>query len=100
MPPRPTQELSWRARLASLRNIRPLLRMVWKTSPPLVMASTVFRLLRALLPLAMPWVSKVIIDGVVAWITRRSGILAGIWKLVALKLAPTLTSLSTGLIVF
>jgi len=51
-PPRPAQDLSWRARLASLRNIRPLLRMVWQTSPPLVMASTVFRLLRALLPLA------------------------------------------------
>jgi ATP-binding cassette subfamily B protein len=91
-PPRPAQELSWRARLASLRNIRPLLRMVWETSPPLVMASTVFRLLRALLPLAMLWVSKLIIDGVVAWITRRGGILAGIWKLVALELALAIAS--------
>ena len=89
-PPRPAQELSWRARLASLRNIRPLLRMVWETSPPLVVASTVFRLFRALLPLAMLWVSKLIIDGVVAWITRRGGILAGIWKLVALELAPAM----------
>ena len=91
-PPRPAQELSWRARLASLRNIRPLLRMVWETSPPLVVASTVFRLFRALLPLAMLWVSKLIIDGVVAWITRRSGILAGIWKLVALELALAIAS--------
>src|ERR1035441_8796528 len=88
LPPRPTQELSWRSRLASLRNIRPLLRMVWETSPALVVASTVFRLFRALLPLAMLWVSKLIIDGVVAWITRRGGILSGIWKLVALELAP------------
>ena len=91
-PPRPAQELSWRARLASLRNIRPLLRMVWETSPPLVVASTVFRLFRALLPLAMLWVSKLIIDGVVAWITRRGGILAGIWKLVALELALAIAS--------
>jgi ATP-binding cassette, subfamily B, bacterial len=91
-PPRPAQELSWRARLASLRNIRPLLRMVWETSPPLVVASTVFRLFRALLPLAMLWVSKLIIDGVVAWITRRSGNLAGIWKLVALELALAIAS--------
>jgi ATP-binding cassette subfamily B protein len=91
-PPRPAQELSWRARLASLRNIRPLLRMVWETSPPLVVASTVFRLFRALLPLAMLWVSKLIIDGVVAWITHRSGILAGIWKLVALELALAIAS--------
>jgi ATP-binding cassette subfamily B protein len=91
-PPRPAQELSWRARLASLRNIRPLLRMVWETSPPLVVATTVFRLFRALLPLAMLWVSKLIIDGVVACITRGSGNLAGIWKLVALELALALAS--------
>jgi ATP-binding cassette subfamily B protein len=91
-PLRPSQELSWRARLASLRNIRPLLRMVWETSPPLVVGSTVFRLFRALLPLAMLWVSKLIIDGVVAWITRRGGILADIWKLVALELALAIAS--------
>jgi hypothetical protein len=37
----------------------------------------VFRLFRALPPLAMLRISKLIIDGVVAWITRRGGILAG-----------------------
>ncbi len=91
-PPRPAQELPWRARLASLRNVRPLLRMVWETSPPLVVATTVFRLFRALLPLAMLWVSKLIIDGVVAWNTRGRGNLEGIWKLVALELALAIAS--------
>jgi ATP-binding cassette, subfamily B, bacterial len=91
-PPPPAQELSWRARLGSLRNIRPLLRMVWETSPPLVLASIVFRLFRAMLPLAMLWVSKLIIDSVVAWITRRGGNVAGIWKLVALELAFAIAS--------
>src|ERR1022692_2066121 len=91
-PRRPAQELSWRARVGSLRNVRPLLRMVWETSPPLVVASTVFRLFRALLPLAMLWVSKLIIDGVVAWITRHNGNLAGVWKLVALELALAIAS--------
>jgi ATP-binding cassette subfamily B protein len=90
--PPPAQELSWRARMASLRNIRPLLRMVWETSPPLVVASTVFRLFRALLPLAMLWVSKLIIDAVVAWNTRGRGNLVGIWKLVALELALAIAS--------
>jgi ATP-binding cassette subfamily B protein len=66
--------------------------MVWETSPPLVVASTVFRLFRALLPLAMLWVSKLIIDGVVAWITRRSGNPGAIWKLVALELALAIAS--------
>jgi ATP-binding cassette subfamily B protein len=66
--------------------------MVWETSPPLVLASIIFRLVRALLPLAMLWVSKLIIDGVVAWITRGRGNLAGIWKLVALELSLAIAS--------
>jgi ATP-binding cassette, subfamily B, bacterial len=85
-PAGPAVQLTWRERLASLRNIRPLLRMVWETSPPLVLASVFFRLFRALLPLAMLWVSKLIIDGVVAWISHGSGNPAGIWKLVGLEL--------------
>ena len=57
-----------------------------------MVANTVFRLFQALLPLAMLWVSKLIIDGVVAWITLHSGNLVGIWKLVALELAVAIAS--------
>ena len=46
------------------RNMQPLLRMAWETSPPLVLASIIFRLVRALLPLAMLWVSK---PSLMAW---------------------------------
>ena len=80
------RDLSWRARFAAMRNVRPLLAMVWETSPPLVLATTVLRLCRALLPLAMLWVSKLILDAVVGRILRKSGNLQHIWKLVALEL--------------
>jgi ATP-binding cassette subfamily B protein len=86
IPRKPDGDATWRTRLASLRNIRPLLRMVWDTSPSLVSATTLLRLVRAMLPLAMLWVSKLILDGVVAWIRRGSGNAAGLWKLVALEL--------------
>src|SRR5579864_286421 len=86
------QDLSWRARLASLHNVRPLLRMVWATSPPLVVTSVVLRLFRGLLPLAMLWVSKLILDAVVARIAHDAGTLAAIWKLVALELALAIAS--------
>jgi len=69
-----------------MRNVRPLLAMVWETSPPLVVATTVLRLFRALLPLAMLWVSKLILDAVVGRIVRKSGNLQHVWKLVALEL--------------
>jgi ATP-binding cassette, subfamily B, bacterial len=79
------EEITWQARFASLRYVRPLLRLVWETSPPLVVTSILLRLVRALLPLAMLWVPKLIIDGVVFWVTRRQGSLDHIWKLVALE---------------
>ena len=85
-PTRPPAELSWRERFSALRYVRPLLRLVWETSPPLVIASAFLRLINALTPLAMLWISKLILDAVVAWIARRQGSVAGIWKLVALEL--------------
>lgn len=91
-PVSPAQDLSWRDRLSALRYVRPLIRMVWETSPPLVVATAIFRLLRAVLPLGMLWVSKLIIDAVVGWISRGSGNLASIWKLVALELALAVAS--------
>ncbi|HLY19804.1 MAG TPA: ABC transporter ATP-binding protein [Bryobacteraceae bacterium] len=60
--------------------------MVWETSPALVLTTTLLRLVRALLPLAMLWVSKLILDGVVAWIKRGNGDSRYIWQLVALEL--------------
>src|SRR5579864_9564314 len=92
LPPRPARELSWRARFNSLRNVRPLLAMVWETSPPLVVTSAFLRLVRALLPAAMLWVSKLIIDAVVGRISRGTGSLTAIWKLVALELGLAIAS--------
>jgi len=92
LPPRPARELSWRARFTSLRNVRPLLAMVWETSPPLVLATGFLRLIRALLPAGMLWVSKLILDAVVARISRGTGSLSSIWKLVALELGLAIAS--------
>src|SRR5436305_15006811 len=84
-PPPPDGGLSWRERLASFRNVRPLLGMVLETSPPLVVGTTILRLIRSLLPVAMLWVSKLILDAVVARIVRKTGSLDQVWKLVAIE---------------
>src|SRR6266581_1337115 len=85
LPKPPAEDLTWQARLASLRYVRPLMRLIWETSPPLVLGTAFLRLIRALLPLAMLWVSKLILDAVVALISHRGGSVTGIWKLVALE---------------
>jgi ATP-binding cassette, subfamily B, bacterial len=86
LPKRPKEDLSWRARFASLRNVRPLFALVWETSPPLVLTTILLRLVRALLPLASLWVPKLIIDAVIAFVAHKTGNLNHIWKLVGLEL--------------
>ena len=61
--------------------------MVWATSPGLTSATAALRLVRALIPLAMLWVGKLILDALVAFTTAGTGDPARIWQLVALELA-------------
>lgn len=56
---------SYRARWAALKNIPPFLHMVWQASPALTVAMILLRLIRALLPISMLWLGKLIIDEVV-----------------------------------
>lgn len=56
---------SFKQRVGALRNLRPFLAMVWRTSPPLTAASAVLRTVHALLPVAALFVGKLIIDDVV-----------------------------------
>ncbi|MBN9511897.1 MAG: ABC transporter ATP-binding protein [Alphaproteobacteria bacterium] len=56
---------SFKQRVGALRNLRPFLAMVWRTSPQLTALSIALRTLRALLPVATLFVGKLIIDDVV-----------------------------------
>ena len=52
-------------RLGALRNIPPFLKLVWETSPAILLAGGALRLVRALLPVATLYVGALIIDAVV-----------------------------------
>jgi ATP-binding cassette subfamily B protein len=64
--PPPRAGTSLKQRVGALRNLRPFLIMVWRTSPGLTAASLLLRLVRAVLPVATLYVGKLIIDHVVA----------------------------------
>ncbi len=51
-----------RERIDALRNLRPFLRQIWQTSRPLTLASLCLRLVQALMPVALLYVGKLIID--------------------------------------
>ncbi len=56
---------SLRERVGAMRNLPPFLRQIWQTSPWLASASLGLRIIRALLPVAMLYVGKLIIDSAV-----------------------------------
>lgn len=48
---------AWRERAAALRNLAPVLRLVWQAAPAVVAAGLALRVASALIPLTTLWVS-------------------------------------------
>src|SRR5580704_9402585 len=57
--------MAWRERLSALRNLPPVLKIVWDSGPVIVSLGLIFRLVTALLPVAILAVTKLIIDSIV-----------------------------------
>ncbi len=62
---KPLAAKSIKERVGALKNLLPFAIMVWRTSPSMMTASLALRLMRALIPVAMLFVGKLIIDEVV-----------------------------------
>ena len=77
------KQSAWRDRLAALKNIPPVLRLVWEAAPAVVGTGLALRIATALLPLAALTVSKWIIDLVVASVKYHSAVPTTIWFLLA-----------------
>ncbi|MBL7998375.1 MAG: ABC transporter ATP-binding protein [Candidatus Kapabacteria bacterium] len=83
--PKPT----WRERTAALKNLKPLLALIWRTSPPLVVAMFALRLLRSLYPLVSLYIGKLIIDSIVNAVQHGDSTDA-VWEYVALECGITI----------
>ncbi|HJS98630.1 MAG TPA: ABC transporter ATP-binding protein [Terriglobales bacterium] len=55
----------WGERLTAMRNIPPVLKIVWESGPAVVASGIILRLLLAVLPLGLLAVTKLIIDAIV-----------------------------------
>src|SRR6266545_1120586 len=82
---KPFDVRGWIKRLAALRNIRPLLLLVWKTSRLAVVSSLALVIISALRPVAILWVSKLIMDRLVATVSRHEPVASDLWLLVGLE---------------
>src|ERR1700712_5119875 len=74
-----------RERIAALRLVPRLLRLVWETQPTYTAAMIVLRLVRSIVPVTNLWVAKLIIDEVVM-LARTGGSPRHLWMLVALEM--------------
>jgi ATP-binding cassette subfamily B protein len=73
---------AWQERMSAMRNLPPVLKFVWDSGPLVVVLGFVFRLLAALQPVALLYVSKLIIDAIVAILSRHQPIPHRLWWLV------------------
>jgi ATP-binding cassette subfamily B protein len=75
----------WRQRLHGLRNIPPVLRLVWASGRRVIALELFFRLIAALIPIAMLSVSRLIIDMVVATTSGKRALPSNFWWLVGME---------------
>lgn len=73
----------WRERLSALRNVPSVLRFVWESGRAVVVLGLLARVIAALLPPALFWVSKLIIDAIFQIITAHQPVGSRLWWLVA-----------------
>src|SRR5215471_13967858 len=92
---RPQFWSGWRDRLSALRNVPTVLRFVWESGRAVVVLGLIARVIAAVLPPALFWVSKLIIDTINGIVSNHQPITHYLWWLVAAEFA---LALAQGLI--
>src|SRR5580698_841624 len=73
---------AWQERMSAMRNLPPVLKIVWDSGPVVVVLGFVFRLLAALQPIGLLYVSKLIIDTIVNILQKHQPVPHRLWWLV------------------
>jgi len=76
---------SWGERLAALRNVPPILKIVWQSGPGVVTFGIVARVIAALLPVAIGYIPKLIIDILEQLIKHHGPVPPKLWWLVGVE---------------
>jgi len=73
----------WQERISALRNVPPVLKIVWDSGPQVVVFGLGSRLFSALLPVALLAITRLIIDDIVHAVSSHQAVQPGLWWLVA-----------------
>src|SRR5262245_23653434 len=90
---------SWQERLSALRNVPPVLKIVWQSGPGVVLFGIVARIIAALLPVALGYIPKLIIDILEHSLRTHEPVAQRLWWLVAAEFGlAVLSSIVTRMI--
>jgi ATP-binding cassette, subfamily B, bacterial len=78
---------AWQERLQALKNVPPVLKIVWDSGPYVVMAGLVLRLLVSLVPVSAAWVTGAVIGQVTGIIMKKEPLTSHLWWLVGIEFA-------------
>lgn len=87
---------AWQERLQALKNVPPVLRIVWDSGPYVVVLGMLCRLIVAVIPVSTFWVTRLIIDNINAIVQHKATISAHLWWLVALEFALAISGSIVG----
>jgi ATP-binding cassette, subfamily B, bacterial len=73
----------WQERISALRNVPPVLKIVWDSGPHVVVFGLVSRFFSALLPVALLAITRLIIDDIVFAVSHHQSVQPKLWWLVA-----------------
>jgi ATP-binding cassette subfamily B protein len=76
---------SWQERLSALRNVPPILRIVWRSGPGVVSFGIAARIVAALLPVAIGYIPKLIIDILDQVLKTHEPVPTRLWWLVGVE---------------
>lgn len=87
MSEKPEPRSGWRERMAALRQVPTVLGFVWASGRAVVVLGVAARVVAALLPPALFWVSKLIVDTIFGILTNHQLVGSRLWWLVAVEFA-------------
>ena len=70
---------SWRDRLSALKNVPPIMKIVWRSGPGVVTFGVISRVIAALLPLGLAYIPKLIIDILVQLVKNHGPVPERLW---------------------
>ncbi|MEM9887984.1 MAG: ABC transporter ATP-binding protein [Bacteroidota bacterium] len=86
------QKTGFKEQFSALRNLPLFFQLIWRASKKMTLLNVSLRLLKALLPVSMLYVGKLIIDEIVLLIEQGEATPRYLWTLIAIELALALSS--------